>query len=59
MDIIVEWNAVYLPGWPSKVKTANVRDLWLHKDLGTFTNQFQAQSLEAHESLFLKVTPKA
>ncbi|HEX5322629.1 MAG TPA: putative Ig domain-containing protein [Capsulimonadaceae bacterium] len=34
----------------------NIRDLWAHKDLGVFTDQYQAD-IPGHGALFLRLTP--
>lgn len=36
--------------------TCNVRDIWNHKDLGSFKGSFQ-QSVESHDAAFLVVSP--
>jgi len=37
-------------------KAATVRDLWEHKDLGSFTNSFSA-SVQGHSVVMVKITP--
>jgi alpha-galactosidase len=34
-----------------------VRDLWAHKDLGTFTHQFVSPKIDVHDVMMLKFTP--
>ena len=43
-------------GWTSS-STATIRDLWQHKDLGTFTGGFPAVAVRAHQTVVLRVTP--
>ena len=40
--------------WDS-MTTLSVRDLWLHKDLGSFTSEFTAVDVLPHASFFLKL----
>jgi hypothetical protein len=39
------------------VKKFKIRDIWAKKDLGTFENEYTAQSVEAHDTHFLRLTP--
>ncbi len=39
-------------------KPASVRDLWLHKDLGTFVDSFHATSVPGTGVVMIKLTPK-
>jgi len=39
-----------------KCTSCKVRDIWNHKDLGTFSNTF-SQSVESHDAAFLMITP--
>eukprot|EP01121_Diplochlamys_sp_Union-15-3_P018410 TRINITY_DN6687_c0_g1_i1.p1 TRINITY_DN6687_c0_g1~~TRINITY_DN6687_c0_g1_i1.p1 ORF type:complete len:412 (-),score=74.98 TRINITY_DN6687_c0_g1_i1:61-1296(-) len=55
-DVSVLFNPKYLPGWPSTVTKANVRDLWQHKDLGVFDTKYEV-SLGPHASVMLRLTP--
>ncbi|MHA7941581.1 sialate O-acetylesterase [Formosa sp. 3Alg 14/1] len=48
-DITVFWKQIGLAG------KQPVRDLWLEKDLGEFSESFTAKSLEKHEHLLIKV----
>lgn len=50
--ILVSLN--YL-GWQSSSQV-NVRDLWLHKDLGTFQGSYLAKNIEPHGAQMLKMT---
>merc|ERR1711865_490820 len=34
-----------------------VRDIWAHKDLGTFTGSYVAKDVASHDSPFLIITP--
>jgi alpha-N-acetylgalactosaminidase len=34
-----------------------VRDLWSHKDLGTFRSSYLASGIEAHDTVMLRLTP--
>eukprot|EP01027_Heterolobosea_sp_BB2_P009793 GEZU01014408.1.p1 GENE.GEZU01014408.1~~GEZU01014408.1.p1 ORF type:complete len:320 (-),score=103.28 GEZU01014408.1:108-1067(-) len=45
-----------LPGFPSNTLAAAVRDLWAHKDLGTFKGSFSSM-VPAHGVTMVKVTP--
>eukprot|EP00463_Aulacantha_scolymantha_P002806 TRINITY_DN354_c0_g1_i2.p1 TRINITY_DN354_c0_g1~~TRINITY_DN354_c0_g1_i2.p1 ORF type:complete len:275 (+),score=54.55 TRINITY_DN354_c0_g1_i2:496-1320(+) len=38
--------------------SANVRDLWNHKDLGTASSSFTTAAIGSHDSAFLLITPK-
>eukprot|EP00037_Helgoeca_nana_P024718 m.264952 g.264952 ORF g.264952 m.264952 type:complete len:456 (+) comp26734_c0_seq2:4937-6304(+) len=40
-----------------KGNTFTVRDLWLHKDLGSSTESFTAQSVASHDCAFLVLSP--
>ncbi len=51
-DIAVNWETI---GYPANV-SANVRDLWQHKDLGKFTTQFHS-TVDSHGVVLLRVTP--
>jgi hypothetical protein len=51
--ITVKWTDI---GFPAD-KAAAVRDLWAHKDLGTFTGSFTSPNLDTHSVMMLKVTP--
>jgi alpha-galactosidase len=47
-------------GWSSSA-TASVRDLWLHQDLGSFTDRYPAKGtvpVEPHATVMLRVTRK-
>jgi len=50
--ITANWDDIGLETW----RKATVRDLWQHKDLGTFQNNFTAM-VESHGVVHLKVTP--
>jgi alpha-galactosidase len=38
--------------------TCNVRDLWAHQNLGSFTGSWSVQNLASHDSVFLMITPQ-
>lgn len=42
-------------GWQSTSRV-NVRDLWLHKDLGAFQGNYTANNVESHAVQMLKMT---
>jgi hypothetical protein len=52
--ITVEWTDI---GFPAD-RSALVRDLWAHKDLGTFTGSYTSPNIDHHASMMLKITPK-
>jgi hypothetical protein len=35
----------------------NLRDLWLHKDLGVFQDHYTATSIPPHDIVMLKLSP--
>ncbi|CAF1178666.1 unnamed protein product [Adineta steineri] len=43
-------------GWNSTT-TVNIRDLWLHKDLGEFKGNYTAYNIESHGVQMVKMTP--
>jgi len=47
-----------LLGWPTGTK-ASVRDLWLHKDLGEFTDAFPKVKVEPHSTMVLRLKKTA
>lgn len=49
-DITVKWSDVRL-----KDSGVTVRDLWEHKDLGTFNTGFTAKAVPSHGSVMIKV----
>jgi alpha-galactosidase len=49
-DITVKWSDIRL-----KDSDATVRDLWEHKDLGTFATGFTAKAVPSHGSVLIKV----
>jgi alpha-galactosidase len=51
-DVSVSWEEIAYPGHLS----AKVRDLWAHKDLGSFTGSFKA-SVDPHSVVMIKITP--
>jgi alpha-galactosidase len=51
-EITAAWTDI---GYPNTV-TANVRDLWAHKDLGKFTGKFSA-NVASHGVVMVKVAP--
>lgn len=46
---ILNFNTINIPN----TAMVSVRDLWLHKDLGTFKNQFNASNIASHDCLML------
>ncbi|XP_065828019.1 uncharacterized protein [Oscarella lobularis] len=40
-------------------KSANFRDLWQHKDLGSFSSSFTAHGVPSHGVMFVKITPSS
>ena len=50
-SITVQWSALGIPAG-----AATVRDLWAHKDLGTFNDSYTASSVPSHGVVMLKVT---
>jgi alpha-galactosidase len=52
-DITLDF-ALHLRGWPQGLEEADIRDLWAHEDLGTFSNTF-TKEVGAHSVLFLKI----
>jgi len=53
-DIMVMWSDI---GLPSNTK-ANVRDLWKHADLGSFTGMFTGTSIPSHGTMTLRISPQ-
>ena len=55
-DAELQWGMIQMgePGAPWK--SAKVRDLWAHEDLGTFAGSFVFKGLEPHAAAFLVVT---
>ncbi len=51
--ITVQWSDI---GFPPD-HSALVRDLWAHKDLGTFTGNYTSPNIDHHSSMMLKITP--
>jgi alpha-galactosidase len=58
-EVVFEFSSTNMPGWPQGETSASLRDLWAHKELGTFQDQFSSGYLGAHESVFLLVTPSS
>eukprot|EP01090_Pellita_catalonica_P015504 TRINITY_DN421_c0_g1_i1.p1 TRINITY_DN421_c0_g1~~TRINITY_DN421_c0_g1_i1.p1 ORF type:complete len:410 (+),score=50.57 TRINITY_DN421_c0_g1_i1:77-1306(+) len=56
-DIAFEFDRTYFLNWPIGSTSAKIRDLWQHKDIGTFNGQYTASDVAGHESLMFKVTP--
>jgi alpha-galactosidase len=52
VEISVPWEAI---GYPGNV-SANLRDLWAHKDLGKFTGKFAAK-VESHGVVVVTIKP--
>jgi hypothetical protein len=52
-DITANWSDIGLSG------AASVRDLWSHKNLGTFSSSFTGSDIPIHGVRLLKVTPKS
>jgi hypothetical protein len=50
-NITVHWSSLGLTSSP-----ADVRDLWAHADLGTFTRGFTASNVPPHGSVMLKIS---
>jgi alpha-galactosidase len=51
-DVSVSWEEIAYPNHLS----AKVRDLWAHKDLGSFTGKYSAK-VTSHSVVMVKVTP--
>lgn len=51
-DISVSWQSLGISG------PARVRDLWLHADLGTVTDQYTAAAIPPHGSVMVIITPE-
>ncbi len=51
--ITVKWTDIGLP----VDKPALVRDLWAHKDIGTFTGSYKSDNIPPHLVVMLKITP--
>jgi alpha-galactosidase len=50
-SITVQWSALGIP-----TGAAQVRDLWSHSDLGSFSGSYTASSVPSHGVVMLKVT---
>eukprot|EP01120_Amphizonella_sp_Union-15-10_P005007 TRINITY_DN15748_c0_g1_i1.p1 TRINITY_DN15748_c0_g1~~TRINITY_DN15748_c0_g1_i1.p1 ORF type:complete len:414 (-),score=38.31 TRINITY_DN15748_c0_g1_i1:152-1393(-) len=57
LDVKLEFNENFLPGWPAGFNVAEVRDLWKHKDLGIFKDFIKMDILEGHAVVMVKITP--
>ena len=53
-DVSVTFADVPKRGW-SEQTSIHVRDLWVHKDLGSMTNKFVAKGVPSHGSVFVKL----
>lgn len=42
-----------------KSKKVSVRDLWNHRDLGTFQGNYTATEIKSHDTVVLKLTPQS
>jgi alpha-galactosidase len=51
-DISVTWPSLGISG------AARVRDLWLHTDLGSLSDQYTATAVPPHGSVMLTITPE-
>jgi alpha-galactosidase len=51
-DVSVAWEEI---GYPKTIP-AKVRDLWAHKDVGSFTGSYSAK-VAPHSVVMVKVTP--
>jgi hypothetical protein len=51
--ITVKWTDIGF----SADKSANVRDLWARKDLGSFKGSYTSPNIDSHSVMLLKVTP--
>ncbi|MDQ1544048.1 MAG: alpha-galactosidase [Actinomycetota bacterium] len=51
-DVTANWSDIGLKG------AASVRDLWSHKNLGSFSGKFTAKDVPIHGVRLLKVTPR-
>jgi alpha-galactosidase len=51
-EITVPWEAI---GYPGEI-SANLRDLWAHKELGKFTGKFRTQ-VESHGVVVVRIKP--
>ena len=54
-SITVHWTDL---DWPSN-RTALVRDLWTHEDLGEFTSSYTSPPIGQHAVQMLKISPTA
>jgi alpha-galactosidase len=50
--ITVKWTDI---GFPAE-KAATIRDLWAHKDLGSFTGSFTSPNIDSHSVMMLNIT---
>lgn len=51
-EITVQWNEI---GFPQD-RSAQVRDLWAHQDLGIFTGSYTSPKLNSHAVMLLNIT---
>ena len=51
-EITVQWTDI---GFPDD-RSAAVRDLWAHKDLGSFTGNYTSPKIDAHAVMMLNIT---
>merc|ERR1711865_464706 len=55
-DLTVKWSDV--PGLKCQESAwCYARDIWNHKDLGSFVESYTAKNVAAHDAVFLMVTP--
>jgi len=53
IDISVQWSDIGIPA----ATAANVRDLWQHKDIGSFKGSYTGTAVATHASITLRITP--
>lgn len=51
-EMTVKWIDI---GFPSN-RSAKVRDLWAHRDLGIFTNNYTSPKIDSHTVIMLNIT---
>jgi len=55
-DLTLPFTPDFLLGWPSKITTANVRDIWQKVNYVGISN-YTVQGLTPHSSIMLRITP--
>jgi len=55
VQVTVSW-AKHLPGWPAGKVVGKLRDIWQHKNIGSYSNSYTSDFLQPHQVQFLVVS---